>query len=75
MPTAEIQVNDIRKGKVLNEQTALHLRALQNFKDFYGKERKAGEEWLIDKTVKDVHILDAQEELVEENKIIVLTRI
>ena len=65
---------DIRKGKVLNEQTALHIRALQDFKDFYGNQRKAGEEWIVDKSVKDVHILDAQEELIEENKILVLTR-
>jgi hypothetical protein len=52
----------------------LHLRALQDFKDFYGNQRKAGEEWLVDKSVKDVHILDAHEELIEENKIIVLSR-
>ena len=59
MPNAEIQVIDIRKGYVLNDQTALHIRALQDFTDFYGKKRLAGEEWLIDKSVKDVHIIDA----------------
>jgi major vault protein len=59
MPTARIEVLDIRKGKVLNDMTALHLRATEDFKDFYGNQRKAGEEWLIDKSVKDVHILDA----------------
>jgi major vault protein len=74
MPNAEIQVIDIRKGIVLNDQTALHIRALQDFTDFYGNKRRAGEEWLVDKSVKDVHIIDAQEELIEENKIIVLTQ-
>jgi major vault protein len=43
MPTARIEVLDIRKGKVLNEMTALHLRATEDFKDFYGNQRKAGE--------------------------------
>jgi major vault protein len=74
MPSAEIQVIDIRKGIVLNDQTALHIRALQDFTDFYGNKRRAGEEWLVDKSVNDVHIIDAQEELLEENKILVLTQ-
>jgi major vault protein len=74
MPTAEIQIIETRKGYVLNDFTALHLRALQDFTDFYGKKRRAGEEWLIDKSVKDVHIIDAPEDLVQEKKIIVLTQ-
>ena len=61
MPNAEIQVIDIRKGYVLNDQTALHIRALQDLTDLYDKKRHAGEEWLIDKSDKDVHIIDAQE--------------
>lgn len=61
MPTAEIQIIENRKGYVLTDQTALHIRALQDFKDAYGHKRRAGEEWLIDKSVKDVHIIDAYE--------------
>lgn len=72
MPNAEIQVIDIRKGYVLTDQTALHLRALKDFTDFYGNKRLAGEEWLVDKSIKDVHIIDAQEELVKQINIIVL---
>lgn len=72
MPNAEIEILDIRKGFVLNDQTALHLRAQKDFTDFYGKKRLAGEQWLVDKTVTDVHILDAQEDLVQEIKIKVL---
>lgn len=64
MPTAELEVLDIRKGYILNEFTALHVRALKDFKDVHGNRRKAGEEWLIDKKVSDVHIIDAHEELV-----------
>jgi major vault protein len=74
MPTAEIEVLEVRKGYVLTEQTALHLRAVRDFTDLYGKKRKAGEEWLIDNSVKDVHIVDAHEELVAEKRIIVLTQ-
>lgn len=74
MPTAEIEVIDIRKGTVLNDVTALHIKAIQDFTDFYGQKRRAGQEWLIDKNVKDVHIIDANEELYQEKKIIVLTQ-
>lgn len=63
MPTADIDVQDFRKGYVLNEVSALHIKALKNFTDVYGKERKAGEEWLVDKKIADVHIIDAHEEL------------
>lgn len=63
MPTADIDVLDIRKGYVLNEFTALHIKALKNFTDVHGKKRRAGEEWLVDKKVTDVHIIDAHEEL------------
>jgi major vault protein len=67
-------VLDIRKGYVLNDFTALHIRAFSDFTDFYGVKRRAGQEWLIDKSIKDVHIVDAQEELVKEKRIIVLTQ-
>ena len=63
MPTAEVEVLDIRKGYVLNEFTALHIKALKDFKDVHGKKRSAGEEWLVDKKITDVHIIDANEEL------------
>lgn len=64
MPSADVEVIDIRKGYVLNEFTALHIRAQKDFKDIHGKKRSAGEEWLIDKTITDVHIIDANESLV-----------
>lgn len=64
----------MRKGSVLTDMTALHVKATKNFIDIYGKARKAGEEWLIDKSMKDVHILDAYEYLVKEKRIIVLSQ-
>jgi hypothetical protein len=64
MPDADIEVLDIRKGYVMNEFTALHIKALKDFTDVYDTERKAGSEWIIDKSIATVHIIDAQEELV-----------
>lgn len=64
MPPAEVEVREVRKGFVLNDFTALHLRALKNFTDIYNVKRRAGEEWIIDKDTTDVHILDSSEELV-----------
>ena len=40
----------------MNDFKALHLRARNNYTDFYGQERKAGEEWLITKDHVDIHI-------------------
>lgn len=42
MPTADIEVLETRSGYVLNEFMALHLKADKDFKDVYGKWRKAG---------------------------------
>jgi major vault protein len=74
MPTAEVEVKEKRQGKVLNDFTALHIRALKNFTDIYGVERGAGQEYLIDKSITDVHILDSNEELVQEKNIIALAQ-
>lgn len=41
--------------------------------DVYGKERKAGEEWLIGVTQSASHILDVNEEFVKEVNIISLS--
>jgi major vault protein len=52
---------------------ALHLKAIKNFRDIYGKERKAGDEWIIHKGITDMHILDAYEELIQQIMITVLS--
>jgi len=49
------------------------LKAIENFVDVYGKERKAGDEWLVDRSITDTHIIDAQEQLITEKKIIILS--
>ena len=74
MPTAEVEVLDIRKGYILTEFVVLHLRAMKDFVDFYGHKREAGQEWLVDNTMVDVHIIEADEELVQEKRLILLTK-
>ena len=58
---------------VLTEKTALHVRASRTFKDKFGKERKAGSEWLV--TIKDAetYIAGVYEEVVGEVKVTTLT--
>lgn len=74
MPTAEQEVIDVRQGYVLNDSLALNLKAKQAFVDFYGKARKAGDEYIIDKVISPVHIIDAYEELTQQQRIQVLTQ-
>jgi major vault protein len=72
LPTADIEVLDIRKGYILNEMSALHLSATKDFTDVYGIKRRAGDEWIIDRKISDCHIIDSSEVLVKEKRIIVL---
>lgn len=48
-------------GKIIDDTTALLLEAKQTFKDIYGVERKAGEQWLITNKQTSTHILDVYE--------------
>jgi major vault protein len=73
MPLADEELLAVRKAYVMTETTALHLRATQNFKDYYDVERKAGEEWLLDKKKVDAHIQDVYEEIVKIVNITVLS--
>lgn len=41
---------------------ALHLRAIDNFTDAYGAQRKAGEEWLVTSKDSEMHIVGVSEE-------------
>lgn len=66
-------VNSKVKAYTLTDKVALYLRATRNYKDIYGIERKAGDEWLITNDHKDLHILDVNEELVKEVEIQVLS--
>lgn len=64
IPQVDENVIGLIEHAVTEENIALHLRATKNFKDIYGKDRKAGEEWLVTTDVASSHILDVAEELV-----------
>ena len=64
MPGVDEEIVAAVTAHVLTEKKALHLRARMTFADVFGKERKAGTEWLV--TIKDAetHIPDVHEEVV-----------
>jgi major vault protein len=74
LPSVDEEVITPIEGKVLTDKKAIHLRATANFKDRYGIERKAGEEWLITKELAEVHIRDVYEDIVGEVKLTTLTK-
>jgi len=57
---------------VLTDKTALHLRANRTFTDVFGKERKAGEEWLVTIQEAETHIPDVYEEVVGQVSVTIL---
>jgi len=59
---------------VLTDKTALHLRAAHSFVDIFGKNRKAGEEWLVVRKDCETHIPDVYEIVVGEVSITSLTK-
>lgn len=63
LPAVFEEVLDLVDAVILTEKTALHLRALQNFRDLRGVLHRTGEEWLV--TVKDTeaHVPDVYEEV------------
>eukprot|EP00003_Mantamonas_plastica_P021861 TRINITY_DN360_c0_g1_i6.p1 TRINITY_DN360_c0_g1~~TRINITY_DN360_c0_g1_i6.p1 ORF type:complete len:1008 (+),score=320.83 TRINITY_DN360_c0_g1_i6:471-3494(+) len=74
MPSVYEEVVGFVKAVVLTEKTALHLRAIRTFTDVFGKERKAGEEWLVRLSDADTHIPDVNEENLGEVSIQTLTK-
>jgi len=62
------------KARVLTEKKALHLRASHTFEDAYGKERKAGAEWLVTNRDSQSHLPSVYEEIVGDVMITTLSR-
>ena len=60
------------KAIILTEKKSLHLRAIKEFKDVYGNNRKAGEEWLLTLEDTDTHIPDVYEVVVGTVNAVVL---
>lgn len=47
LPGIDEEVVGIVDAIILNDKTALHLRANDDYVDVFKKQRKAGEEWLV----------------------------
>ncbi|XP_070836392.1 major vault protein [Chaetodon trifascialis] len=64
LPGAHEEVIDIVNAFILTDKKALHVRAVQAFKDTGGRERRTGEEWLITMANREAHIPSVSEEVV-----------
>jgi major vault protein len=73
LPDVNEEVVETVSAYVLTDKKALHLSAVQTFKDRFGKTRKAGEEWLVTFNDAETHIPDVYEKVVGEVKITTLT--
>jgi len=67
------EIVDTINAFTLTDKKALHLKATRTFIDVFGKQRKAGEEWLVTMKEAETHIPDVYEEVVGEVKITSLT--
>lgn len=65
LPQADEEISKVVKAYILKEDNAIKLRAKKDFKDAYGVQRRAGEEWLITKAITDTHFLGTKEEYKE----------
>lgn len=73
LPGVDEEIVGIIKAYVLTEQKALHLRAKRTFADIFGRQRKAGDEWLVTFEDAEIHIPDVYEEVVGEVTITTLS--
>jgi len=73
LPDINETKHDIVSAIVLTEQKALHVKATQPFVDFYGKQRRAGDEYLITVEQSSTHIPDVYETIVKEINLTCLT--
>eukprot|EP01120_Amphizonella_sp_Union-15-10_P015948 TRINITY_DN82_c0_g1_i2.p1 TRINITY_DN82_c0_g1~~TRINITY_DN82_c0_g1_i2.p1 ORF type:complete len:848 (+),score=262.05 TRINITY_DN82_c0_g1_i2:40-2544(+) len=73
LPNVEEEVVQTLSAYVLTDKKALHLQSTRTFVDCFGKERKAGEEWLVTLEDAETHIPDVYEKVIGEVKITTLT--
>jgi len=64
LPQIEEEIVGVVAGIVVTEKKALRLKARNDFKDIYGIQRKAGEEWLITSNLAQLHIPDVNEDYI-----------
>jgi major vault protein len=73
LPRVDESIVHVLEAAILTDKMALHLRAARTFKDIYGLQRKAGEEWLVTAKMAEVHVPDVHEEIVGNVPITTLT--
>ncbi|MGK7925861.1 MAG: colicin uptake protein [Spirulina sp.] len=73
LPGVDEEVQDIIDAYILTEQKAIHLKAKRTFNDIFGRQRKAGDEWLVTFEDAEIHIPDVYEEVVGEVEITTLS--
>eukprot|EP00730_Choanoeca_flexa_P005763 TRINITY_DN12017_c0_g1_i4.p2 TRINITY_DN12017_c0_g1~~TRINITY_DN12017_c0_g1_i4.p2 ORF type:complete len:845 (+),score=302.06 TRINITY_DN12017_c0_g1_i4:131-2665(+) len=73
LPGVYEQVIETVDAHVLTDKDALHMRALRNFTDEGGVERKTGEEWLITNQDCETHIPSVYTEVMDVISITTLT--
>eukprot|EP00735_Rhodelphis_limneticus_P000836 TRINITY_DN11364_c0_g1::TRINITY_DN11364_c0_g1_i1::g.26488::m.26488 TRINITY_DN11364_c0_g1::TRINITY_DN11364_c0_g1_i1::g.26488 ORF type:complete len:515 (+),score=85.53,sp/Q5EAJ7/MVP_STRPU/42.55/6e-96,sp/Q5EAJ7/MVP_STRPU/29.52/4e-07,Vault/PF01505.13/3.5,Vault/PF01505.13/9.8e-06,Vault/PF01505.13/3.6e-10,Vault/PF01505.13/7.2e-12,Vault/PF01505.13/10,Vault/PF01505.13/0.00016 TRINITY_DN11364_c0_g1_i1:84-1628(+) len=61
-------------AEILTPEVALHLRAVRNFVDVFGKERKAGDEWIVTSQDTEAYIPSPAETLVRRLSQVSLSR-
>jgi major vault protein len=72
LPSVDEEIVNVVTAYVLTDKTALHVRATRTFKDVFGKERKAGTEWLVTFKDAETYIPGVYEEIVGEVKVVTL---
>ncbi len=72
LPRVDEEVLEQVNAHILTDKKALHLRAARTYVDFKGRQRKAGEEWLVTSEDSETYIADVYEELVGEVKLTTL---
>lgn len=73
LPGVDEEVVGVINACVLTERKALHLKAKRTFSDIFGRQRKAGDEWLVTIEDAEIHIPDVYEQVVGEVEIATLS--
>ena len=72
IPSVYEKIVQVVPGKLITDDSALHLFALKTFTDAYGVKRNVGDEWLVTPAMSRIHIPDVYEKVVGYQKATVL---
>lgn len=74
MPHVDEVVLGVERGYILAEKNALLLVANQSFVDIFGKERLAGDQWLVTRADSEIYIPDVYERVQSQVSLVSLTK-